>query len=150
MRSGAPLGILAAVRTSRWLVLSLLVLGALALSVPAVTLASGGGSAGDQQYTDPFGGTSAPKKGPSKPATTSTPATTTTSSPAATTPPPAPAATSPAAAADPTTATSDPTTPTATTANELPHTGYDSWMAGALGMALVGGGMLLRARVRRA
>ena len=59
-----------------------MLLGALALAVPAVTLASGGGSAGDQQYTDPFAGTPAPGK--SKPKTTATtPPTTTSTAPAA-------------------------------------------------------------------
>ena len=58
-----------------------MLLGALALAVPAVTLASGGGSAGDQQYTDPFAGTPAPGK--SKPKTTATtPPPTTSTAPA--------------------------------------------------------------------
>ena len=49
---------------------------------------------------------------------------------------------------------SDPTTPTATiastTTGELPHTGYDGWLAAALGFALVAGGLGLRARAHRA
>ena len=61
----------------------MLLLGALALAIPAVTLASGGGSAGDQQYTDPFAGTA---PGKSKPKTTTTGTPTTSSQPAATTP----------------------------------------------------------------
>jgi LPXTG-motif cell wall-anchored protein len=119
-----------------------MLLGALALAVPAVTLASGGGSAGDQQYTDPFAGTPAPGK--SKPKTTATtPPPTTSTAPA--TPAPTPVAS--------TSSSSDPTTPTATiassTAGTLPHTGYDGRLAAALGFALVGGGLLVRARVRR-
>jgi LPXTG-motif cell wall-anchored protein len=133
----------------------MLLLGVLALAVPAVTLAGGGGSAGDQQYTDPFAGTA---PGKSKPKTTTTRTPTTATQPA-TTP-----ATTPAATAPPTTSAtpvastsgaSDPSTPTATiasstgTAGELPHTGYDGWLAAALGVALVGGGLGLRARLRR-
>ncbi|MGH2895251.1 MAG: LPXTG cell wall anchor domain-containing protein [Solirubrobacteraceae bacterium] len=134
-------------RTPRWLVTSILLLGALALAVPAVTLASGGGSAGDQQYTDPFAGT-APGKSKPKTTTTSTPTTSTT--PATTTPPPTPTASATPAAS--TSSSSDPT-PTATiastTTGELPHTGYDGWLAAALGFVLVGGGLGLRARLRR-
>ena len=127
----------------------MLLLAALALAVPAVTLAAGGGgSAGDQQYTDPFAGT-APGKSKPKPTTTGTPATST--QPAATTP-----AATPTTSVSPVASTSsaaDPTTPTATiasgTAGELPHTGYDGWLAAAVGFSLVGGGMGLRARLRR-
>jgi LPXTG-motif cell wall-anchored protein len=128
----------------------MLLLGVLALAVPAVTLAGGGGSAGDQQYTDPFAGTA---PGKSKPKTTTTAPTTAPQSataPATTTPPPTSA--TPVAS---TSGASDPTTPTATiasatgTAGELPHTGYDGWLAAALGFALVGGGLGLRARLRR-
>jgi LPXTG-motif cell wall-anchored protein len=128
----------------------MLLLGALALAVPAVTLAAGGGgSAGDQQYTDPFGGTSTPT---SKPKTTAT-------TPPQTTPTPAPAPTTSATpVASTQTATtqtsSDPTTPTATIASSttgtLPRTGYDSWLAAGLGFVLVGGGLALRVRARRA
>ncbi len=124
-----------------------MLLGALALAVPAVTLASGGGSAGDQQYTDPFAGTPAPGK--SKPKTTATtPPPTTSTAPAA----PAPATPAPTPVAS-TSSSSDPTTPTATiassTAGTLPHTGYDDRLAAALGFVLVGGGLLVRARLRR-
>jgi hypothetical protein len=127
----------------------MLLFGVVALAVPAVTLASGGGSAGDQQYTDPFAGTA---PGKSKPKTTTTSPPTTPTQPA-TTPAPtsAPAtSTTPVASTSP---SSDPTTPTATiastTAGELPHTGYDGWLAGALGFVLVSGGLGLRARLRR-
>ena len=122
----------------------MLLLGALALAIPAVTLASGGGSAGDQQYTDPFAGTA---PGKSKPKTTTTSTPTTSSQPAATTP-----AATPTTSATPvasTSTSSDPTTPTATiastttstTTGELPHTGYDGWLAATLGFVLVGGGL---------
>jgi LPXTG-motif cell wall-anchored protein len=123
-----------------------MLLAALALAVPAVTLASGGGgSAGDQQYTDPFAGTPAPGK--SKPKTTATtPPPTTATAPAT----PVPTSATPVAS---TSSSSDPTTPTATiaasTAGTLPHTGYDDRLAAALGFVLVGGGLLIRARLRR-
>jgi LPXTG-motif cell wall-anchored protein len=130
----------------------MLLLGALALAIPAVTLASGGGSAGDQQYTDPFAGTA---PGKSKPKTTTTGTPTTSSQPAATTPAATPTTSATPAAS--TSTSSDPTTPTATiastttstTAGELPHTGYDGWLAATLGFVLVGGGLGLRARLRR-
>jgi LPXTG-motif cell wall-anchored protein len=131
----------------------MLLLGALALAVPAVTLASGGGSAGDQQYTDPFAST--PPKTKSTPQTTATtPPPTTATAPASTAPAaPAPTTTSQATPVASTATSSDPTTPTATiassTAGTLPHTGYDSWLAAALGFVLVSGGLLLRARLRR-
>jgi hypothetical protein len=127
----------------------MLLLGALALAVPAVTLASGGGSAGDQQYTDPFAGTS-PGKSKPKTTTTSAPPTTTSSAPATT---PAPTPTTSATPVASTSTASDPTTPTATiastTGGQLPHTGYDGWLAATLGFALVGAELGLRARLRR-
>ena len=127
----------------------MLLLGVLVLAVPAVTLAAGGGgSAGDQQYTDPFAGT-APGKGKPKTTTTSAPTTSTQAAAPTTSAPPASTP-----VASPSTS-GDPTTPTATiasttgTAAELPHTGYESWLAAALGFVLVGGGLGLRARLRR-
>jgi hypothetical protein len=145
-RAATAIAILAPVRTPRWLVTCMLVLGALALAIPAATIAAGGGgSAGDQQYTDPFGGTSSGKS-TSTATTTSAPSTPTQP---ATTPAPTTSATPVAS----TSTASDPTTPTATiastTTGELPHTGYDGWLAAALGFALVGGGLGLRARLHR-
>jgi len=144
------IAILAPVRTSRWLVTCMLLLAALALALPAVTLAGGGGSAGDQQYTDPFAGTA---PGKSKPKTTATTPPATSTQPAATSPP---ATATPTTSVTPVASTatgSDPTTPTATiassTTGQLPHTGYDGWLAAALGFALVAGGLGLRARLRR-
>lgn len=129
----------------------MLLLGALALAVPAVTLASGGGSAGDQQYTDPFAGT------PQSKTTTTRSAPPTSTAPATSAPTPtsaSPTSTSPTTTPVASTQTSsDPTTPTATiatsTAGQLPRTGYDSWLAGALGFVLVGGGLALRVRLRQ-
>jgi hypothetical protein len=151
MRAAIAIAILARVRTPRWLVTCMLLLGALALAIPAVTLASGGGSAGDQQYTDPFAGTAPAKSKPKTTTTASTPATSTqptSTQPASATAPPTTSATPVAS----TSASSDPTTPTATiastTTGELPHTGYDGWLAAALGFVLVGGGLGVRARLR--
>ena len=132
----------------------MLLLVLMALAVPAVSLA--GGSAGDQQYTDPFagsGGSGSHTAG----TTTSSPATTTSSpAPAQTTHSAAPS-TTPAApsSADPTTAAAVPTTagePTATMAGgsstTLPYTGYDAWTAVGFGLTLVAGGAALRWHLR--
>ena len=132
---------------SRRLLTWILVLAALGLAVPAATLAAGGGgSAGDQQYTDPFAGTSTP----SSTHTATTPAPTTTA--AATTPAPAPPDTATTPAPAPAAASADSAPATATTARPttLAFTGYDSWLAAGLGAAMIGGGVLLRRRVRRA
>ena len=127
----------------------MLLLGALALAIPAVTLASGGGSAGDQQYTDPFAGTPPPSKSKTK-TTATAPSSPTSTAPVATASTTTPASATPVAS---TSSSSDPTTPTATiassTAGTLPHTGYDDWLPAALGFALVGGGLLIRVRLRR-
>jgi hypothetical protein len=127
----------------------MLLFGVLALAVPAVTLASGGGSAGDQQYTDPFAGT-APGKSKSK--TTSTQTTSTAPATQPSTTPPAPT-TSATPVASTSTASDPTTTPTATiatsTTGELPRTGYDGWLAAGLGFVLVSGGLGLRSRLRR-
>jgi hypothetical protein len=129
-----------------------------ALAVPAVSFA--GGSAGDQQYTDPFAGSSGGGGSGSHTAstTTSSPATTTSSpAPAQTTASEAPS-TTPAVStspADPTTAAAVPTTagePTATVAGgssrTLPYTGYDAWTAVGFGLTLVVGGAAMRWRLR--
>jgi hypothetical protein len=131
----------------------MLLLLALALAVPAVSLAGGRGSAGDQQYTDPFSGGSGGSSHPagsttSAPATSTTPAQTTSSPAASTTP------ATPTSSADPTTASAVPTTagePTATIAGPpsttLPYTGYDAWTAVGFGLTLVAGGAVLRWRL---
>jgi hypothetical protein len=140
---------------TRRLVSLLLVLGAVALAVPAATLASGGGSAGDNQYTDPFAHTTSTASAPATTSTAAAPQTTTTAAPVTSTP--APVTTTPAAPAA--TATAVPTaTADATTApvtngsvsRSLPYTGYDSLLAGALGVALLAAGIGLRSTARRA
>ncbi|MGH2856583.1 MAG: LPXTG cell wall anchor domain-containing protein [Solirubrobacteraceae bacterium] len=127
-------------RTARWIVVASVL--ALALAIPAVTLAAGGGSAGDQQYTDPFAGS------PTTATTTPTHTQTATSTPTATSAPPTPSA---SATTPQSTVTLTSNDPTATTAHQqLPYTGYDSWLAGALGFSLVGAGVVVRRRARRA
>lgn len=127
-------------------------LGVMVLAIPAVTLASGGGgSAGDQQYTDPFAGTKPPA---STTRTTATSAPTSTSAPATTVAPTSTTAPAPAPVTTTTTsAAADPaTTPTATTAltgSQLPYTGYDGWLAAGFGLVMVAAGLGLRHRLRR-
>ncbi len=127
-------------------------------AAPAVTLANG--SAGDQQYTDPFGGgnanatttRAAPTSTAAPPSATAPPA---SSAPA--TSPPATTAPAPSTAAAPTTATTPaaPATPqpTATIAggaslSTLPYTGYDAWIAAGFGAVMLGTGLTLRLRTR--
>jgi LPXTG-motif cell wall-anchored protein len=131
------------VLSARHVATCLLVLGAIGLAAPAVTVAAGGGSAGDQQYTDPFAAST--KTSTSTPA----PPPATTSAPVATTPAPAAA---PATATTPTATIASPTPTTAATSSHgsLPYTGYDSWVAGAVGAVLVAGGLGLRRRAQRA
>src|ERR1700761_3951908 len=95
MRPRGPVDILVAVPAPRRLLTWILVLAALALAVPAATLASGpGGSAGGTQSPAPFAGpsTPAPTHPPTPAATTPAPAPATTPAPAATSSAPAPAA----------------------------------------------------------
>ncbi|MGH2890184.1 MAG: LPXTG cell wall anchor domain-containing protein [Solirubrobacteraceae bacterium] len=128
-------------RTARWIVL--VVLLALALAIPAVTLAAGGGSAGDQQYTDPFAGT--PKTTSTATQTQTAPSTAPTTTAPSTSPTPTTSAPVPSSTAAPSAAD-----PTATTAlNQLPYTGYSGWLAAAFGFALVAAGVIVRRRLRR-
>ncbi len=97
------------------------------------------GSAGDQQYTDPFGATK----------TTSTQ--TATGQPTATTP--APATTTATVATAPGTtpvATAATSTASAGTGKTLPYTGLDLWTVSGLGLTLLVSGLLIRFRSRRA
>lgn len=135
-----------AVPRSRLVLAGLLALVLAALAAPAVSLAGGGGSAGDQQYTDPFSG------GGTSHSTSTAQATTPTPAPA---PAPAPAPGSAATSATPTTPTADPTATIATatplsTVATLPYTGYDLWTAAGFGLTMVAGGLVLRRRTRRA
>jgi cytoskeletal protein RodZ len=102
-----------------------------ALWLPAAALAD---SAGDNQYQDPFSNVpSQPKKQSSTnttPAPTSSTAPTQTSAPAAT-----PTSTPTATTATPSSASS---------AQELPRTGFPLWPAAAVGAALIAAGLGLR------
>ena len=111
---------------------SLSVAAAVLALLPAAASAQ---SAGDEQYSDPFGGkdqspaqaTPAPPAAPTTPAPTARPA----QAPAA----PAPAATTQAA-------------PTAAQP-QLPRTGADVRLPALLGLALLSAGLALRAHARR-
>ena len=151
----------------RQFLLCLGVLGVLALAAPAVTLAQGGGgaSAGDNQYVNPLGnsgsgssssgssgshssgssssgssGSSSSSSGSGEAAPTTTSSAPTDTAPTATT-----------SSAPPTTASpSDPSGTTASGSTQtLPYTGFNDGLAAVCGLALVGGGLLLRRRVRR-
>jgi cell division septation protein DedD len=98
---------------------------ALVLALPAGALAQG---AGDDQYSDPFGGDATPTATP-KPAATATPA------------PAQPAATPAAATKAQATATPAPS-------SQLPYTGVDAWPLALGGALLLGAGVTLRARLR--
>jgi hypothetical protein len=123
----------------------LVCLGLLALLAgPTVALAQGGGSAGDQQYTDPFGSTTHS----STTHTQTQPQQTTTS---------APVTTPPATSTTPATVTSTAdagSTPVATAASSngktLPYTGLDLWTVVGVGLTLMASGLLIRVRSRRA
>jgi hypothetical protein len=93
------------------------------LALPAGAYAQG---AGDDQYSDPFGGDATP---------------TATPKPAATAPPAQPAAT-PAPSAGTAQATATPAP------NQLPYTGVDAWPLALGGALLLGAGVTLRARLR--
>ncbi len=114
-----------------------LVVGCLLAFAVALTLGPGGAlactptSAGDCQYTDPLSNTT----------------TTTTTHQAA----PPPVTTAPATTPQytaPATTAADPTATTATTTGKktLAFTGYNAWIAGALGAFLVAGGIAVRRR----
>jgi cytoskeletal protein RodZ len=134
-------------RGARHLAALLSVLGVIAMLVPAIALA--GGSAGNSQYTNPFGNTS-----PSSPPATSS----TASAPPATTPA---QSTSPATTSPSTTPVTTSGAPTATavagagggsttsSGRSLPRTGYLDWEAAGFGLVLVAGGFVIRRRLHR-
>jgi LPXTG-motif cell wall-anchored protein len=108
---------------------------ALALAVPSAAYAQG---AGDDQYTDPFSGSSQP-----------TPTATPRSTPQATaTPAPAPAAPAPAQSSSAPAATATPAPAQGPAGPTLPYTGVDAWIPGLSGALLLGGGIALRRRLR--
>jgi hypothetical protein len=109
---------------------SLAVAGTVLALLPAAAAAQ---SAGDEQYADPFGTDDQQQQ--SEPAATATPA------PAA--PAQAPAATTGSAAPSSSAAAAP------AQAAQLPRTGWDAGVPGALGLVLMSAGVALRARVRR-
>jgi hypothetical protein len=129
------------------------------LSAPSVSLAQGGGgSAGDQQYTDPLAGTTTPSQTATQPAS-STPASTTPAPSTSTTPAPtssgASSTSAPVTSTPSSAPTSDPTEPTATTAagttgagKTLPFTGLNLWAVVGIGLTLTASGLLIRIRAR--
>jgi LPXTG-motif cell wall-anchored protein len=148
-------------RDARHLATLLVVLGAFALAVPAVALA--GGSAGNNQYTNPFGGsTTAPQTTSAPPQTSSTtaPQTSTASAPPTTASPPATTSVSAAGTSTSVVTSSDPTSdPTATAAASpggatttggkgLPNTGYADWEIAGFGLVMLAGGFVIRRRRR--
>jgi LPXTG-motif cell wall-anchored protein len=117
----------------------------LALAFPGTALAQ---SAGDDQYSDPFGGggggggnssaTPTPTPAaPSAPSTSSTAPSTSTS----TAPSSAGAAATPAPAASA-------TAPVTTSSGQLPYTGADAGLLALAGVLCIGGGVALRVRLR--
>jgi hypothetical protein len=96
------------------------------LLVPATASAQ---SAGDDQYSDPFGDQEQEQSQPSQEATPAP-------APAQPAQPPAPAQPAPA--------------PAPAQAAQLPRTGWDAALPGALGLIFLAAGVALRAHVRRA
>jgi hypothetical protein len=133
---------------------------------PTSALANGP-SAGDQQYIDPLGGntgsqhshTSTNGAGSTSTSPASTPPATTppATTPAAVTTTPATVTTTASTAATATTSTSTSAAPTASSTAKksaadpqtLPMTGFDVWLAGAIGLGLAALGLSLRRAARR-
>jgi LPXTG-motif cell wall-anchored protein len=138
-----------AVRRTRDTLICLSILGALVILAPAAAIASGPGpSAGDQQYTDPLGGTTTGSHSSTPPQPASQPAPQPATPPATLTT--TIGATSPASstlASAPTTATSASSSQSA--ANTLPRTGLDASLAVAVGLILLAAGLALRRTARR-
>ena len=101
------------------------------LASPAAALAQGNG-AGDEQYSDPFAGTSTTAKPKPKPQAQASPSTTTPQLQ------PAPA----------TSQSTAPAAPAQQSSGQLPRTGYDVIPVALLGIALVGTGVVLLRRRR--
>ncbi len=121
-------------------ILLCLAVGALALLTAGSALAQGGGtttSAGDQQYVDPLSQSTSATPAPK----TSAPATTT----------PAPSTTTPttSGSSSPPSSTTVATTPSAGSST-LPYTGLNLGLVIAVGLGLLGGGLVLLRLARRA
>jgi LPXTG-motif cell wall-anchored protein len=130
--------------------------GIATLVVPATSVAS---CAGCAQYTNPLG-SSTQSATQTASHTASAPATQTPTQTATSPPSTTPASTGAAVAPDETATTTDPE-PTATAASgaaagssttsdpALPRTGFDSWTIVGFGVVLIGGGFVVRRRIRR-
>ena len=139
-------------RGARHLAALLIVLGLVAMAAPAIALA--GGSAGNNQYTNPFGSTS-PSSPPATSSTASAPPATApvqTTAPSSTSPSADPGTTPATATANPTATAASGAAPATTTTSgpSLPRTGYLDWEAAGFGLVLVVGGLVVRKRARRA
>jgi cytoskeletal protein RodZ len=121
-------------RLPRFTLTWLVVLGVLALFGASSALAAGP-SAGDQQYVDPLTGSTTPSSHSNTPSSSSSTAS------------PTPTASSSSATSSSTASTATGTASTgstATSAATLPRTGYDGWLAAAIGAGLVGAGLAIR------
>lgn len=125
-----------------------LLIGCLALAVGSgvlsgAALAQGTStSAGDQQYVDPLTSTSA------APPTSSTPSAPSSSQPS--TPGTAAPQASPAPVAGSAAGSASSSASNGQSSGTLPYTGLNVWAIAAVGLGLIGGGVLLRLTVRRA
>jgi LPXTG-motif cell wall-anchored protein len=141
------------VRSCRVTLTWLLVLAAVLLSVPAAAMAT---SAGDNQYTDPLAGQgnhhgsggsqtptgSTPQTPAPTPAPTPTP-TASSSSGNSTTP-----LSASSTATSPSGATTVATNASAASSRTLPRTGFDAGLGAAIGVSLIGIGLMTRRRIR--
>jgi LPXTG-motif cell wall-anchored protein len=115
----------------------------LALAFPGTALAQ---SAGDDQYSDPFGGGGG-GGGNSSATPTPTPAAPSAPSTSSTAPSTSTAPSSASAAATPVPAASA-AAPVTTSSGQLPYTGADAGLLALAGVLCIGGGVALRVRLR--
>jgi hypothetical protein len=125
-------------------------IAALAMLAPATAIA-GGGSAGDQQYVDPLGGSGSSGSGSHSGSTSTQPSAPTSTSASSSSSSSAATSSSGASASNTATTTSaslstkpaDPSTSSST----LPRTGLDVGLVVAVGVSLLGCGLALRRTV---
>lgn len=112
-----------------------------------VALASGT-SAGDQQYTDPLGGSNA-SNGGSANSSNSGSNSSAPSSPPASSAPPSPTATAATTSASVTAASPSYAASGTAASAALPRTGFNAWLGAAFGVVLLGTGLAVRRQVHR-
>jgi LPXTG-motif cell wall-anchored protein len=115
-----------------------------------VALASGT-SAGDQQYTDPLGGSNGSSGGSGNSSNSGSNSTAPASAPTTAAAPsasPSPTATAATSASVTTAAPSSAATGTAAS-GALPRTGFNAWLGAAFGVVLMGAGLAVRRQVHR-